>query len=324
MTEHGEARTVSIVVPMLDEIRNVAALMARFRRLGELHPEYRFELVAVDDGSTDGTPQLLRETIEESDRVVLIELSRNFGSHYAISAGLQHARGACAIVVGADLQEPLELIGHFLERWSEGYEVVWGIRRSRSTSGLRSLPSRAFSRLFHRYSEISTYPAEGPSGVLCDRLVIDAVNELKERNRNVLGLIAWVGFRQTRVEYDQLPREAGDSKWSSRSLLKLAVDSFAQFSATPLRAAGLLGFLFASVGFAYATGLILYVVLGGSPPVGYPTVVVLILVLGGVQLVVLYVIGEYLWRTTDEARDRPPYVLRKVSKYGNESRRDAG
>lgn len=317
--EGGRKPLVSIVVPMLNELENVTSFSDYIEGIAEANSSYEFEIVAVDDGSTDGTSDVLRTNIPEQIDATLIRLSRNFGSHYALSAGFDAASGDCAIALGADMQEPPELITEFLAKWSQGFEVVWGIRQTRSITGPRSWPSRIFSRIFARYSDIDTYPAEGPSGALVDRAVLDAIGLLRERNRNVYGLIAWVGFRQTRVEYEQRSRASGTSKWTTRRLVQLAFDSFVQFSSTPIRAAGLLGLLIAGVGFAYAVFLIIRAFAGAEPPEGWTTVVVIVLIMGGIQLIVLSVFGEYLWRATDEARRRPLYIVRdRFSVSGDE------
>jgi len=306
---------VSLLVPVLDEAQNVGALLSRFDEIAALHADHRFELVIIDDGSTDGTADLLRPHAQARDDVRLVVLSRNFGSHYAISAGLEICGGDCAIVIGGDMQEPIELVGSFLERWKAGYDVVWGLRERRARD--QSLGGRAFStvfsRLFVRFSEIETYPAEGPSGFLCSRAVIDVVVKLPEQNRNVLGLVAWSGFDQCRVSYRQSGRASGQSKWTFSKLLKLAVDSFVQFSFFPIRFMTYLGFTIASIGFVYA------IVVGARrifvsdvATEGWTTVMVAVLILGGLQLVMLGVLGEYLWRTTAEARRRPLFVVREV------------
>ncbi len=205
---------VSILIPVLNEEDNVLAMVERFKNLVERHDKYSIEFVVVDDGSTDSTVERIRTLCPYDLSIQLISLSRNFGSHAAISAGLEKCLGNCAIILGADLQEPPELVDQFLERYEAGDEVVWGIRNNRSVGGLGGLVSRAFSMLFHRYSDIKSYPSEGPSGFLITRNVIEVVITMPERHRNVLGLIAWAGFRQTRVSYDQDPRLAGESKWT--------------------------------------------------------------------------------------------------------------
>jgi glycosyltransferase involved in cell wall biosynthesis len=307
---------ISVVVPMFNEADNAAALAQRFEKLIRLHSNYHLELIAVDDGSTDGSPAALASKVNPESRVTIVELARNFGSHQAVSAGLDLANGACAIVLGADLQEPPELVGLFLSAWRDGSDVVWGVRHKRDQRGLATWFSRWFSRLFHRYSEIKTYPVEGPSGVLVSRIVLDKLAELHERNRNVYGLIAWLGFPSTQVRYNQQPRNAGVTKWTRGRLARLAMDSFVEFSSVPLKAATLAGATIATVGFLYAIVLAMRAFLVGTAPEGWTTVTVLVLVLGGIQLLMIGVVGEYLWRTTDEARQRPVYVIRRVRRLG--------
>jgi dolichol-phosphate mannosyltransferase len=180
-------------------------------------------------------------------------------------------------------------------------------------SVLGSWSSRAFSKLFNRYSDLKSYPAEGPSGVLCSRAVIDVVNAMPERHRNVLGLIAWSGFGQTTIRYDQLARQAGESKWTTKKLLKLAIDSFVQFSFAPIRFMTWVGSVIAALGFLYGFVLVVAALLGNQPPTGWTTVMVVILILGGFQLLMLGVLGEYLWRAADESRQRPLFIVRRVT-----------
>lgn len=305
-------KLVSLIVPMFDESENIPHLIEHIDRIRSANPSYDFELIAVDDGSLDSTSEKLRAQAPEDWKFTIVRLARNFGSHSAASAGFEYSNGDCVVVLGADMQEPVDVVGKFLDAWEQGSEVVWGIRASRAQAGLSLVASRFFSWLFNRFSEIESYPAQGPSAVLCARPVVDAVNSLRERNRNLYGLIAWVGFRQAVITYDQRPRLMGRSKWSRRKLFKLALDSFVQFSSSPIRAAGIVGGVVALSGFMYAAFLIVRVTLGSSPPEGWTTVVVLVLIIGGLQLMFLSLFGEYLWRTTDEARQRPLYVIAEV------------
>jgi polyisoprenyl-phosphate glycosyltransferase len=316
---------VSVVIPALDEAENVPDMLTRFGEFAVANPRYDFELVLVDDGSGDGTADLVLDLAKPDSRVTVVRLARSFGSHYAISAGLTQCAGDCAIVLGADLQEPPSLLADFLTHWEQGSEVVWGVRRSRAgRSAAQEFASKAFSLLFTRYANLANYPPEGPSGVLVDRCVIDEVGRMPEHNRNVLALIAWLGFTQTRVDYDQQARRHGESKWTRRKMVKLAVDSLIQFSAMPLRVCSLGGMAVAGAGMLYALLLVIRSLAGVNTPSGWPTVIVIVLVLGGTQLTVIGIIGEYLWRAVEESRNRPLYVIRDVRVAGaNQSRRQS-
>ena len=304
---------VSIVVPALNEAANVPGLIKRFGELASEHQRYDFELVVVDDGSHDGTADLVLELAGPQDRITVVRLARSFGSHYAVSAGVEHCAGDCAVVFGADLQEPPSLLASFLAHWEDGSEVVWGVRRSRvGRSAMHEVASKSFSRLFSRYASLANYPPEGPSGVLMDRCVIDQVTRLPEHNRNFFALVAWLGYSQTRVDYDLEPRRHGESRWTRKKMINMAVDSMIQFSSMPLRLCTFTGLGVAVAGMLYALLLVGRAIAGVDTPSGWPTVIVLILVLGGTQLTVMGIMGEYLWRAVDESRSRPLYVVRDV------------
>ncbi|WP_460964207.1 glycosyltransferase family 2 protein [Pedococcus soli] len=307
-------RLVSVVVPALNESGNMSGLVERMRSFAVAHPEHEFELVLVDDGSSDGTAGRLLSSVREELRVTVVQLSRTFGSHAAITAGLRQCSGNCAVVLGADAQEPLQLVADFLAHWGNGSDVVWGVRRTRSRRWHAELPSKLFSWAFTRYADLANYPAEGPSGMLLDRSVIDELNLLGEHNRNIMALVAWLGYTQTRVAYDQLPRTQGRSSWTVRKMVKLAADSLLAFSSMPLRAASYAGVVSALVGLAYAAVLVVRSLLGVSTPSGWPTILVVVLLLGGLQLVVIGVMGEYVWRVADEVRRRPLYVVKQVER----------
>lgn len=319
------APAVSVVVPVLDEEDNVPALLARFDEIAAANPGYDFEFVVVDDGSTDRTLEMLDKARTERDDLVVVVLSRNFGSHYAISAGLDEASGESMIVVGGDLQEPVELIGQFLERRRHGCDVVWGVRNQRIyRSRLARWASALFSRLLTGFSDLPDYPREGPSGFLCSRDVVDVVTRLPERNRNLLGLISWLGFNQCQVAFDIQDRAAGVSKWTTKKKVKMAVDSFVEFSFAPIRFMTYLGISVALLGFAYALLLVVRRLFWEVQLEGWTTVVVVVLVLGGLQLVLLGVLGEYLWRTADESRRRPLYIVRETLRPGGDGVRSGG
>lgn len=299
---------VTILAPAYDEADNAVGLVGFYREIRRAYPALDFELIVVDDGSTDGTGDVVLAALRHGDVARVARLSRNFGSHAAVSAGLALARGDCVITVSTDLQEPLTAIDDFLAEWHAGADVVWGVRRTRAE---RAGAARLFSRVFHRWSDIPTYPKDGPSQVLLSRQVIDVVRRMPERNRNVLGMIAWVGFTQRTIEFDQLPRPAGRSKWTGRKKLKLVLDSFVEFCPAPFLATTVGGLGLAVVGLlAGVAQLVLGV------PSGWGLVLAGVFLVGGLQLGAIGGFGEYLWRAGDDARGRPVYVLRGVQDVG--------
>lgn len=315
----GKPPLVSLIVPAFNEAENVTGLVQFVRAARDRYRDVRFELVVVDDGSVDGTAEALAALLDPSDRATVVSLSRNFGSHAGISAGLAYAAGDCALTLSADLQEPLDAIGQFLDEWKSGADIVWGIRRTRAVSrGLGNALSEAFSRYFHRYSVVPSYPREGPSQVLLSRAVIDVLVAMPERNRNVLAMAAWTGFEQRTIEFEQLPRPAGSSKWTNSKKIKLVLDSFVGFSNAPMRAAIYAGSVLAVLGMLLALAAVVLGALPNAPMPSWMPATAAVLLVGGMILSFLGILGEYLWRAGDDARQRPLYVVRSV-----ESRRGA-
>jgi polyisoprenyl-phosphate glycosyltransferase len=309
MESPGSRRRLSIVVPMYNEHENVERLGQRMVEVNGVLKDVDVEWVVVDDGSADGCLEAFHRYVDPSVRVVSIAFSRNFGSHAALSAGLQAATGDAVTWMGADLQEPISMMVDLVGRWNAGHDVVWAIRSHRAQRSVGRFLSTTFWKLLHRFSNVKGYPEEGPSIFLCDRTAVDAVNRLTERNRNILLLIAWVGFRSDTISFVQDERQGGESKWNTKKLIKTAVDSLVQFSTAPMRAMTYLGTALASVGFLYALFLIVRSMFETRAPEGWTTVIVAVLILGGLQLLMLGVLGEYLWRGTDESRERPIFVV---------------
>ena len=309
--------TLSLIIPAYDEREGAHEIVDFYREIRAAHPDLQIELVVVDDGSTDGTSEAVMAALERGDDAVVVELSRNFGSHAAISAGLAACRGDAALTLSADRQEPLEAVAAFVEAWRGGGEIVWGLRSTRaSKGGFNELFAKTFSSVFNRASIVPTYPKEGPSHILVTRPVIDTLTAMPEANRTVLARAAWTGFDQRRIFVEQLPRPHGTSKWTSAKKLKLVIDSFVEFSSAPVRWLQVAGAATALLGLLLL--LVAAVVALVQAPAGAFAWLVsgLILLVGGAQLGALGVIGEYVWRAGDDARRRPVYVVRAAHRPG--------
>ncbi len=309
----ADAKLVSVVVPMLNEEASLGPLMGRLDPvLDGLSDRYRVEVLFVDDGSTDRSFEMVRDLASQDNRIRGLQLSRNFGSHLAITAGLENAKGDAVIILTADLQEPPERIPDFVTKWEAGNEIVWGVRSHRADQRASDrLFSKAFTAFTRSGPEMQGYPTEGPSAyLLLDRAVIEALRQFPERNRMILGMIAWTGFRGTTLEYEQEPRRGGTSGWSIAQKVKLTIDTLVSFSYTPIRVASLLGIVISIAAFVYAAVVIVLALTGVVTATGFPTLLAVVLLLGGVQLLFLGILGEYLWRALDESRGRPTYLIR--------------
>ncbi len=289
--------------PVLDEFhRQISAIMAA--------TGCDYELLYVDDGSSDDSVRQLDVFRAADDRVGLIELSRNFGKEVALSAGLDHARGDAVILIDADLQDPPELIHRFLEEWRNGYDIVYGKRISRDgESRVKISTAKWFYRTINYLSDVEI-PEDTGDFRLLSRRAVDAVRSLPERRRYMKGLFAWVGYPQKAVAYERRPRQAGKTHWNYWRLWNLALEGITSFSDIPLRVATYLGAFTAGVAFIYGLFLLVRTLIWGNPVPGYPSLIIVMLFLGGVQLICLGIIGEYLARTYDEAKNRTLYFLK--------------
>ncbi len=304
---------LSIVVPAYNEAAGIAEFWSRLSAaLTAL--SVPAEVVFVDDGSTDETLAQLVSLRHADSRVRIVSLSRNFGKEVALTCGLDHVRGDAAIPIDADLQQPPELVAELVAAWRAGNDIVIALRRDRGTdSALRRLASGTFHRVFAGLSNVEVTRDAGDFRLL-SRPVIDALKSLPERTRYMKGLYAWVGFRQAIVPYDVEPRAAGRSKWGLWRLWNLAVDGITSFSAVPLKVWSFIGLLFAIAAFGYGGYFVLRTLLRGVDVPGYASLMVMMLLLGGLQLLSLGVIGEYLGRVYDEVKARPLYIVRQ--RYG--------
>ncbi len=305
------APVLSLVAPMFNEAENVDAFHARAVAVLEALGE-PFEIVLVNDGSKDDTLARLVELHRRDPRVKVVNLSRNFGKEIALSAGLDVASGEAVVPIDADLQDPPELIAEMVARWREGWDVVYAQRTSRSgESWVKRATSFAFYRVMRRLTPIDI-PRDTGDFRLMDRRVVTALRELREHHRFMKGLFAWVGFRQVAIPYARDPRHAGQTKWNYLRLWNFAIEGITSFSFVPLQVASYLGGLVALLAFLYGGYFVARTLLFGADVPGYPSLLVIMLFLGGVQLLTLGVLGEYVGRIYAETKRRPLYVVRET------------
>jgi polyisoprenyl-phosphate glycosyltransferase len=301
--------TLSIVIPVLNEADGLDDLVARLIPALDALPIVSWEVIFVDDGSTDTTLAGLKTLNARDRRFKALSLSRNFGKERAIAAGLQHVRGDGAVLLDADLQHPPELLAEFIGLWREGYDVVYGQRQDRKTdSWSRRLFAVGFYALFQALSRTHLPDGAGDFRLL-DRKAIDAMNRLGERERFNKGLYAWIGFRSVGIPYTVAERAHGTAKWSPRRLMHFALDGILSFSTVPLRIWSYLGLLISAVAFIYALYFLVYTLVFGADLPGFPSLIISIMILSGVQLISLGVLGEYVGRIYEEVKGRPLYLV---------------
>ncbi|MGH7729095.1 MAG: glycosyltransferase family 2 protein [Vulcanimicrobiaceae bacterium] len=315
---------ISVVVPLFNEEGNVAELLSRIGSIMERECTGgdAYEIVAVDDGSSDGTLAMLRAERARRPQLAIVALSRNFGHQLAATAGLDAARGDAVILMDGDLQDPPELIRDFLAKWREGYDVVYAVRKTRrGESFFKLLTARAFYRLIRRLTNVAI-PVDTGDFRLMSRRVVDALGSARERHRFLRGLVSWVGFAQIGVPYERDPRYSGTTKYPFSKMLRFALDGITSFSEIPLRFATYLGFLVSGFAFLYAVVVLVFKLLRLNEP-GYTSMMLAILFLGGVQLVAIGIVGEYLGRIYDQVKARPLYVVSSLER-GSSEREAAG
>ncbi len=312
-------RLLSVVVPILDEQESIEEL---YRRLVSAVEGLECELIFVDDGSEDSTPEMLARLAEADERVGVLTLSRNFGHQAALTAGLDHAAGDVVVMLDADLQDPPELIPAMLGSWADGADVVHAVRRRRSGEPRWRLALiGAFYRIFGRLAVIDSTGNAGDFRLI-DARALDALLFMRERNRFLRGMSVWVGFDQATLAYDRDPRFAGATKYPFRSLVRLALDGIISFSLVPLRIATFLGLIVSAVAFLGIPIAIAFKIAGLFVP-GITTVLLAVLLLGGIQLLTLGIIGEYLGRAYEESKRRPIYLVGDRKNVGSGADRAA-
>ena len=304
------ALTYSVVIPVHNEQESLAELQRRLVDvLAELDGDA--EVVLVDDGSTDLSYLMMLEFHRADSRFKIAQLSRNFGHQLAISAGIDLARGDAVIVMDSDLQHPPEVIPELAARWRDGYEVVYGVMIARPEGWFKRATASAYYRLLRRFSSVEI-PAAAGDFRLADRRVIEAFRAMPEQNRFVRGMFAWVGFRQIGVSYAAPPRYAGRSKYTVRRMIRLATDGLLSFSTKPLRLVLDIGFVVSIMAFMFGIGTIISKFAGAFLVPGWLTIVLVTSFIGGIQLIVIGVVGEYVGRIYDEVKARPLYLVREL------------
>lgn len=304
---------LSIVVPMHNEEEGADYFFSRVEPILE-NEGYDYEIICVNDGSRDNTLQVLRRHQQRNPRVKIVNLARNFGKDTALTAGLDYTTGRAVIPIDADLQDPPEVIPQMLKLWQEGWDVVYGTRAQRdSDSWLKRTTAGKFYKFFNSISEIRI-PENTGDFRLMDERVIAIVRTMREKNRFMKGIFTWVGFRQTQVTYAREARILGTTKWNYWKLWNFALSGILAFSTIPLRIWSYVGLFIAFLSFLYAIYVFGKTILFGDPVAGYPSLMIVILCLGGLQLFTLGIIGEYLGRIYLEVKDRPLYIVRET--YG--------
>lgn len=310
---------VSIVTPVYHNAASLPDLLACFQRLADKNPADRFEFVFVDDGSRDNSFAVLESLAASEARVQVIKLSRNFGANPAVLAGLSYARGDAVAVIAADLQDPPELIHDMLSLWRQGKKVVLAAREGRDDPGVTALLANTFYALFRRFA-IKSMPRQGFDFFLIDRQVCGIVTQIQENNAYLMGLILWLGFDPAIVYYHRRERDPryGRSMWTFVKKTKYFTDSFVAFSYAPVRFATLIGLALGFLGLLYAALIIVNRILFGIDAEGWSSLMVVLLVVSGAQMFMIGILGEYLWRTLDETRRRPRFIVERVIQHDRE------
>lgn len=303
--------TISIVAPVYNEAESLREFHSRVRKAMETTGE-TWELLIVDDGSTDGSREILQELSKQDPLLKPVIFARNFGHQLAVTAGLDYSRGSAVVIMDADLQDPPEVVPDLLDKWREGYEVVFAIRGEREgESWFKLVTASLFYRLIYRITDVNI-PMDTGDFRLLDRKVVDVLRRMRERHRFLRGMSVWVGFKQTGVKYHRAARYAGVTKYPFRKMFKFAWDAVTSFSYLPLQLATYLGFFSAGLSILAIPIVIALRLAGSQAFYGQATTLIAVLFLGGVQLISLGILGEYIGRLYDEAKGRPLYIVREA------------
>lgn len=312
-------KKISILIPAYNEEEALQHLYERLGKLAETVNNYTFEFLFVNDGSRDKTLTIIKSFAKKDQRVTYVNLSRNFGKEIAMIAGLDHVAGDATVIIDADLQDPPELIPKMIRYWEDGYDDVYARRNSRAGE---TWFKKATSELFYRLLKKSTtVPIQQDTGDfrLLDRRCVDALKQFRESQRYTKGMFSWIGYKKKEILYDRDPRVAGETKWNYLKLVNLAIDGITSFTTAPLRIASVMGIIVSFAAFIYIIYLVIRTTMHGSDIAGYPSMMAVILFLGGVQLLSLGVIGEYIGRIFNETKQRPLYFVEEYHAHDHKN-----
>lgn len=301
-------KKITILLPAYNEEASISLLKEKMLEVAKSNPDYDWEFLLVNDGSKDNTLELIKQLHKEDERFSYIDLSRNYGKEIAMMAGFDYATGDAVIIMDSDMQHPISAIPEMIKYWEEGYQDVYAERKSSKETWFKRKTSEIYYKLLQNTTRIPIQRNTGDFRLL-DRVCLNALREMRECQRNTKGMYCWIGFRKKGIKYEQLERLNGTTKWKLSSLLNLAVDGLTAYTTSPLRIASFLGVLASLIGFIYLVYILINTWIYGDPVAGYPTIMVTILFLGGVQLLSLGIIGEYLGRVFNESKQRPPYFV---------------
>ena len=305
-------KTITLLIPAYNEQEVLAPLLERLGKLAHDNSHYSFEFLFVNDGSRDKTLELIKDYATKDKRISYINLSRNFGKEIAMIAGLDNIKSEATVIIDADLQDPPELIPEMIELWEQGYDDVYARRKSRAGE---TWFKKATSELFYKLLQKSTsIPIQRDTGDfrLLDKRCVEALTQFRESQRYTKGMFSWIGYKKKEIEYDRDPRAAGETKWNYLKLINLAIDGITSFTTAPLRISSVMGIVVSLAAFVYIIYLVVRTIAHGTDLAGYPSMMAVILFLGGVQLLSLGVIGEYVGRIFNESKQRPLYFIEEL------------
>lgn len=317
-----QMKLITLIIPCYNEELALPMFYEEAAKVADsLTDKYEFEFLFINDGSTDGTIDIIRSLRRKDPRVRYIDLSRNFGKEVGMLAGFDYAAGDAVIIIDADLQEPPSVIPSMIEKWEEGYDDVYGRRRVRNQSMRKKLPSKLYHKLLAKMASVDLTDDAGDFRLL-DRRCVEALRRMRETQRYTKGMYGWIGFDKAAVEYDVMPRAAGETKWTTHKLTRLALDGITSHSVVPLRLASYVGMSISVIAFIYVIFVVIKVLVKGSDVAGYPSLMAAILGLGGMILLGLGIIGEYLGRIFLEAKNRPVYFVKDSAEASSRRRAD--